>query len=136
MGYVNIISSQTPKGDLGSAFPQLHTSLDGGPLYLAHIVDIGCPSYVGPSWQPPSILPYSVNKLFLLNHFVEFHIFHRFDRSLFRVVQKCPLYKKIWLSWQPKVSNLKSYQKHLVRFQNNLFQMVFGKPSTKIVQTI
>ena len=58
--------------------------------------------------------------------FVEFHHSHRFDRSLFRVVQRCPLYKEIWLPWQPKGSTLKSCQE--------MVQTVFGKPSTKIVQ--
>ena len=41
MGYVDTVSSQSPIGELDSAFPQIHISLDGGPLYLADIVDIG-----------------------------------------------------------------------------------------------
>ena len=39
-GYVHIISSQSPIGEIDSAFPQFHISLDDGPLYLAHIVAI------------------------------------------------------------------------------------------------
>ena len=40
---------------------------------------------------------------------VEFHQSHRFDRSLFGVVKNWPLYKGIWLSWQPNGSTLKFY---------------------------
>ena len=53
MEYVDMISSQSPIGELDSAFPQFQIPLDGGPLYLAYTVDIGCPSYVSSSWQPP-----------------------------------------------------------------------------------
>ena len=53
MGYIDIISSQSPIGEFDSGFPQIHISLDGGPLYLANIVDIGYPLYVSQSWQPP-----------------------------------------------------------------------------------
>ena len=49
---------------------------------------------------------------------------------------KCPLYIEIWLPWQPKGNTLKSCQKLLVRFQNNLVQMVLGTPCTKIAQLI
>ena len=56
------------KGELDSAFPQFHISLNGGSIFLPHIVVIECPS-----WQLPIRRPSSVNNSFLLKHWVESH---------------------------------------------------------------